>query len=74
MINTRVIRNFILLNIMFIFKINIKVKAIPYKLLIINKEIINNNGRIVDIKTNELTMKILEGHLEFITFNVIIIG
>jgi hypothetical protein len=55
------------------FKINIKVKIIPYKLLIINKEVINNNGRVIDIKTNKLTIKILKGHLKFITFNIILI-
>jgi hypothetical protein len=58
---------------MFIFKINIKVKIMPYKLLIINGKVINNNGGIINVKTNELTIKILKGHLEFITFNIILI-
>ena len=58
---------------MFIFKINIKVKIIPYKLLIINKEVINNNRGIVNVKINELIIKMLKGHLEFITFNIILI-
>jgi hypothetical protein len=73
MINTRVIKNFILLDIISMFRINIKVKTIPYKLLIVNGEAINNNGGIVDVKTNELIIKILKGHLEFITFNVVLI-
>ena len=72
-INLRVIKNFILLNIMFIFKINIKVKITLYKLLIINKEVINNNKGIMDIKINELIIKMLKGHLKFIIFNIILI-
>ena len=55
------------------FKINIKVKIILYKLLIINKEIINNNKGVINIKINELVIKIFKGHLEFITFNIILI-
>jgi hypothetical protein len=58
---------------MFIFKINIKVKIMPYKLLIINKEVINNNKRVINIEINELIIKILKEHLKFITFNIIII-
>jgi hypothetical protein len=56
------------------FGINIKVKIIPYKLLIVNREVIDNNGGIVDVKTNELVIKMLKGHLEFITFDMVIIG
>jgi hypothetical protein len=55
------------------FKINIKVKITPYKLLIINKEVINNNKGIINIEINELIMEMFKGHLEFITFNVILI-
>ena len=55
------------------FKINIKVKIILYKLLIINEEVINNNKGIINIKINELIIKMFKGHLEFITFNVILI-
>jgi hypothetical protein len=55
------------------FRINIKVKTIPYKLLIINKEAINNNKGIINVEINELIIKMLKGHLEFITFNIIII-
>jgi hypothetical protein len=73
MINIRVTKNFISLNIVFIFKINIKVKTMPYKLLIVNGEAINNNGGIINIETNELTIKMFKGHLKFITFNVILI-
>jgi hypothetical protein len=58
---------------MFIFKINIKVKIIPYKLLIINKEVIINNKGIINIKINELIIKMFKGHLKFITFNIILI-
>jgi hypothetical protein len=73
MINLRVIKNFILLNVMFMFKINIKVKITPYKLLIINGEVINNNGGIINVEINELIIKMLKGHLESITLNVILI-
>ena len=55
------------------FKINIKVKIIPYKLLIINKEAINDNGKVINVEINELIIKILERHLKFINFNIIII-
>jgi hypothetical protein len=56
------------------FKINIKVKLIPYKLLIINKEAINNNKGVVNVKINEIIIKIFKEHLnEFITFNIILI-
>ena len=58
---------------MFIFKINIKVKIILYKLLIINKEVINNNKGIINIKIKGLIIKIFKGHLKFINFNVIFI-
>jgi hypothetical protein len=58
---------------MFIFKINIKVKVIPYKLLIINKEVINDNERIINVKINELIMKMFKEHLKSINFNIIII-
>jgi len=57
----------------FIFKINIKIKVILYKLLIINKETINNNKRIINIKINELIIKIFKGYLKFINFNIILI-
>jgi hypothetical protein len=73
MINIRAIKNFILLNIIFMFKINIKVKTMPYKLLIINKEAIDDNEGIMDVKINELTIEMLGGHLEFITFNMVLI-
>ena len=55
------------------FKINIKVKIIPYKLLIINKEAINDNGKVINVEINELIIKMLERHLKFINFNIIII-
>jgi hypothetical protein len=58
---------------MFMFKINIKVKIIPYKLLIINKEAINDNGKVINVEINELIIKMLERHLKFINFNIIII-
>jgi hypothetical protein len=72
-INLRAIKNFILLNIVFIFKINIKVKITPYKLLIINGKVINNNKGIVNVKINELIIKMFKGHLKFINFNIVII-
>jgi hypothetical protein len=58
---------------MFIFKINIKVKTTLYKLLIINKEVINNNKGIVNVKINELIIKMFKEHLKFINFNIILI-
>ena len=72
-INLRVIRNFILLKIIFIFKINIKVKTLFYKLLIINKEVINVNKRIVNINIKELIIKIFKGYLKCIIINIILI-
>jgi hypothetical protein len=74
MIDIRATRNFILPDIVSMFGINTRVKTTPYKLLIVNKEAINNNGGIVDVEINELMIEMLKGHLEFITFNVVIIG
>jgi hypothetical protein len=73
MIDIRVTRNFILPDIVFMFGINIKVKTTPYKLLIVNGEAINNNGGIMDVEINELAIEMLKGHLEFITFNIVLI-
>ena len=58
---------------MFIFKINIKVKITLYKLLIINKEVINNNKGIINIKIKGLIIKIIKEYLKFINFNIILI-
>ena len=65
-INLRAIRNFILLNIIFRFKIRIRVKIKPYELLIINKESINNNKGIINIKIKRLIIEMLKGYLEII--------
>jgi hypothetical protein len=72
-IDLKAIKNFILLSIIFIFKINIKVKTIPYKLLIINGEAISVNKRVVNIEIKELIIKIFKGYLKHITINVILI-
>ena len=72
-INSGITRNFILLNIIFIFKINIKIKIIFYKLLIINKKVININKRIINIKIKKLIIKIFKEYLEYIRINIILI-
>ena len=65
-IDLRVIRNFILLDIIFIFKIKIRVKIILYELLIVNKESINSNKGIVNVKIKGLIIEILKGYLKII--------
>ena len=42
-------------------------------MLIINKEVINNNKGVINIKINELIIKIFKEYLKFITFNIILI-
>ena len=61
MINSGTTGNFILPDIVFIFEIDTRIKIILYKLLIVNREAINNNGRIIDIKMNKLVMEMLRG-------------
>ncbi len=56
------------------FGINTRVKAIPYKLLVVNREAINSNRGIVDIKTKELIIEMPRGHLERIIIDVVLIG
>ena len=63
-IDSRITRNFILFEIVFIFKINIKIKTLFYKLLIINKETINTNNRIINIEIKELILEILKEYLK----------
>ena len=65
--------NFILPDIISIFGIDTRIKIIFYKLLIVNKEVINNNKGIVNVKIKRLIIKIFKGHLKFINFNIIII-
>ena len=72
-IDSRITRNFILFEIVFIFKINIKIKTLFYKLLIINKETINTNNRIININIKELIIEISEKYLEYIIINIILI-
>ena len=54
MIDSGATGNFILLNIISIFEIDTRIKVIFYKLLVVNRETINNNGRIMNIKINKL--------------------
>jgi len=74
MINTGATGNFISPDIISIYEIDTRIKVIPYELLIVNRKAINNNRGVVNIKTNELVMEIPRGYLEFITFNIILIG
>ena len=73
-IDSGVTGNFILSDIISIFEIDTRIKVILYELLVVNRETINNNRGIIDIKTNELIMEIPKGYLEFIIFNIILIG
>ena len=66
--------NFILPDIIFIFGIDTRIKIIFYKLLVVNREAINTNGGIVNIKINELIIEIPGEYLEFITFDMVLIG
>ncbi len=67
-------RNFILLKIIFIFRIDTRVKVIPYELLVVNREAIKSNRGIIDIKTKELIMEMPRGHLECIIIDIVLIG
>ncbi len=58
---------------MSIFGIDIKVKTSPYKLLVVNREAINTNRRIIDINTKELIIEIPRGHLEHIIRDIVLI-
>ncbi len=59
---------------MSIFRIDTKVKTLPYKLLVVNREAINANRGIIDINTKELIIEMPRGHLEHIIIDVILIG
>ncbi len=59
---------------MSIFRIDTRVKAIPYKLLVVNREAINSNKGIINIKTKELIIEIPRGHLERIIIDIVLIG
>ena len=72
-INSETIRNFILLDIISIFKIDTRIKIILYELLVINKEAINANKGIIDIKIKELVIEISGEYLEYIIINIILI-
>ncbi len=56
------------------FRINIRVKVIPYKLLVVNREAINSNRGIIDIKTKELIIEMPRGYLERIIIDIVLIG
>ena len=72
-INSGITGNFILSEIVFIFGIDIRIKTIFYKLLVINRETINTNRGIIDIKTKELIIEISGEYLEYIIINIIFI-
>ncbi len=59
---------------MSIFGIDIKVKTLPYKLLVVNREAINANRGIININTKELIIEMPRGHLEHIIIDVVLIG
>jgi len=65
--------NFILPDIISIFEIDTRIKTISYKLLVINKEAINANKGIIDIKIKELVIEISGEYLEYIIINIILI-
>ncbi len=54
--------------------IDTKVKTLPYKLLVVNREAINANRGIVNINTKELIIEMPRGHLERIMIDVVLIG
>ena len=72
-INSGITRNFILLEIVFIFGIDTRIKVIFYKLLIINRETINTNRGIVNIKIKELIIEIFREYLKYIIIDIIFI-
>jgi len=73
MIDSGVTGNFILPDIISIFEIDTRIKIISYKLLVINRETINTNKGIIDIKTKELVIEISGEYLEYIIINIILI-
>ena len=72
-INSGIIKNFILSDIIFIYNLNIRIKIILYKLLIINKDLININNKIINIKIKKLILKIFKNYFKYIKFNIIFI-
>ncbi len=56
------------------FRIDTRVKVIPYELLVVNREAINSNRGIVDIKTKELIIEMPREYLERIIIDIILIG
>ena len=73
-IDSGITGNFILPEIVSIFGIDIRIKAIFYKLLVINREAINANGGIVNIEIKELIMEMPGEYLEYIIMDMIPIG
>ena len=72
-INLGVTRNFILPDIISIFEIDTRIKVISYKLLIVNREAINVNKGIIDIKIKELVIEIPGEYLEYIIIDIVLI-
>ena len=66
--------NFILPDIISIFEIDTRIKIVLYKLLVINREAINTNKGIIDIKIKELVIEISGRYLEYIIIDIILIG
>ena len=74
MIDSGITGNFILSDIIFIFEIDIKIKIVFYKLLVVNGKAINANKGIMDIEIKELVIEISRGYLEYIIIDIILIG
>ena len=72
-IDSGITGNFILPDIIFIFEIDIRIKIVFYKLLVINRKAINTNKGIMDIKIKELIMEISGEYLEYIIIDIILI-
>ena len=73
-IDSGITRNFILLDIVLIYKLDIRIKVILYKLLIINRNLINTNNRIINIKIKKLILEISKEYLKYIRFDIIFIN
>ena len=67
LINFRVIRNYIILLIITRLNIQTKVKEIPYLLYIIDKL----RSRVINIKTELLSINISREYIELTQFNII---
>ena len=73
-IDSGAIENFILPDIISIFEIDTRVKVVFYELLVINREAININKGIIDIKIKKLIIEIFGEYLKYIIINIVLIG